>query len=226
MLWVVNPDGSVEFITSPDSSPTVRREPGYAAEALAVGDIGVWALGERIDPAGARSGGYVWRVDGPTAAPSSPVPVEAASTMGLAVGGGAVWVADPVDGRVHRIRPDPINSTVTVDRGVDSLSFDAGRLWAANSVTGELWTIDPASERRTRVSTTGRAVGVEARFSVAAAVSLAPALRVASSAQQSPGGTPSPMLAVETAAGRQPDVILVGDVPVGTANGDADVRRR
>ena len=50
VLWVVNPDGSVEFITSPDSSPTVRREPGYAAEALAVGDIGVWALGERIDP--------------------------------------------------------------------------------------------------------------------------------------------------------------------------------
>jgi tRNA A-37 threonylcarbamoyl transferase component Bud32 len=224
LLWVVDPDGSVERVDGLGSRPTLRREIGYAAEAIASGDIGVWALGARIGAGGARTGRYIWRVDGPTGAASAPLPVEAASAMGLAVGAGAVWVADPLDGWIHRIRPGPISSTITVGRGVDSVSFDDGRLWAANSVTGELWTIDPVIERRTRVSVTGRAISVEARSGKAAAATLAPTIRTAAAPSPTVGGaTLRECSAVETAAGRRADVILVGDFPVGTEGADADL---
>ena len=225
VLWVVDPDGSVERIDDPNRPPAVGRERGFGAEAVAAGDIGVWALGDRIGAVGDRTGPYVWRVDGPTDAPSAPVPVEAASATGLAVGGGSVWVADPVDGRIHRIRPGPLNTTVAVGRGVDSLSFDAGRLWAANSATGELWTINPSTEQRTRVRTSGRPVAVEARFSVAAAAALAPPPRVSSLSPRRLADTPAlqECSTIETAAGRRPDLVVIGDFPVGTRDGEGDI---
>jgi ABC-type branched-subunit amino acid transport system substrate-binding protein/tRNA A-37 threonylcarbamoyl transferase component Bud32 len=225
VLWVTDPDGSVQRFDRTDEAGVVRpgvviRKPGFIAEAVAAGDGAVWALGDRVGGDTGRAGPFVWRVNAST---DDPIPVQAASAAAIAVGGGSVWVADPVDGRVHRIRP-PVNSTVTVGRGVDSLSYDAGRLWAANSVTGELSIIDPATERRATAALTGRSVAVQARLSAVATAALAPAARVASlPAARVPGAAAlracSP---VETASSGIPDVVVVGDFPLGTPDGDAE----
>ena len=64
----------------------------------------------------------------------------------IAVGAGAVWVSDET-GFVWRIDPGrrATQRTITVAKGVDSLAFGSGFLWAVNPLEGTLSRIDPST---------------------------------------------------------------------------------
>src|SRR5215218_1310693 len=69
----------------------------------------------------------------------------------LAVGGGAVWVADAKDETVSRIEPSS-NRVVTIPVGSDpaALAFGDGALWVAERGDGTVAQISPVSNKVTR----------------------------------------------------------------------------
>jgi branched-chain amino acid transport system substrate-binding protein len=75
--------------------------------------------------------------------------VAATTLSDIAVGGGAVWLSDPLDGTVWRVetRPRLVMRTITVGPGVSALAFGDGSLWAANGLRGTLSRIDPETNR-------------------------------------------------------------------------------
>ena len=95
----------------------------------------VWVVGAdqgvyRIDP---RTNKLVGRVKG----------IEA---VGIAAGGGGVWVIEYGDAAVARI--DPRTNTITqripvASQGLGSLAVGARDLWAADPFDGLVWRIDP-----------------------------------------------------------------------------------
>ena len=86
---------------------------------------------------------------------SKPISVGAESLTALAVGAGAVWVADPVDGIVWRIDPDPdrpIEHTISLKVGVGGVAFGEGAVWATNEIADEVYRIDPDTNEAQVVS--------------------------------------------------------------------------
>jgi ABC-type branched-subunit amino acid transport system substrate-binding protein len=136
-VWVVDPDGSVSRIAPGADQPTVIRDVG--AFAIAVGDDQVWTLTDR----GLR------RIDPETDIADAPIPLQAAGPTSLAVGGGAVWVADPDRGLVIRVDPGPPAQTQTVATalGAATVSFSDGRVWVADGLGGTAMAIDPATSQ-------------------------------------------------------------------------------
>jgi branched-chain amino acid transport system substrate-binding protein len=67
----------------------------------------------------------------------------------LAIGLGAVWLADPFAGGVWRIDPggDVPPQIIAVDRGVDGVAAGASAIWTSNTQTGTVARIDPATGR-------------------------------------------------------------------------------
>ena len=96
-VWVVNPDLSVSRI-DPRTNRVVSGVAGLLALSIAAGEGEVWIVSDR---------GEVIEIDPRTDAASQRIPLPTESVAGLAVGAGAVWVADPVGGSVWRIDPDP-----------------------------------------------------------------------------------------------------------------------
>ena len=114
---------------------------------------------------------------GTTRAPSPPVPAESGSRTrrttpsrgstprarvplsrprrsgqgptAVAVGGGAVWVANTQDGTVSRIDPRTatVTHTIPVGRRPTGVAAGAGAVWVANSLSGTLDRIDPHTMR-------------------------------------------------------------------------------
>jgi branched-chain amino acid transport system substrate-binding protein len=137
-----------------------------------------------------------------------------ASASSLAVGAGAVWVADPYAGVVWRIDPgpQPIQRTVAVEFGVDSVAADGRSVWAADSVTGSVNRIDPRTNRvsvRIVVGATPRAVALGAGR-----------VWVAVAGGGTPGGAPRaarlpPLACGPLLAGRgaSPDLLIAADLP-------------
>jgi tRNA A-37 threonylcarbamoyl transferase component Bud32 len=214
-VWVVAPDGSIERLDSARRSVRVIRLQNFDAGAVAFGDNAVWALGDHVGGDGGRDGPWVWRIDPITNTAAAPILVQAASASGLAVGGRAVWVADPLDGRIHRIREGPVNTTVATARGVSSLSFAGGHVVAANPVAGDVAIIDPATERVTHIRTSGTPVAIDADAFGAAAAVLPAAGAVASVPSKVVAGAldGKGCSAVVGPPGRKPDVLIVGDFP-------------
>ena len=114
--------------------------------------------------------GEVVEIDPRTNAASKAIPVAAESLTALAVGAGAVWVADPVGGSVWRIDPDPepILRTIPLEVGVGGVAFGEGAVWATNEIADEVYRIDPDTNEARVVSRMaaprGIAVGEGARL--------------------------------------------------------------
>ena len=69
------------------------------------------------------------------------------SPSGITTGGGAVWVANGLDGTVSRIDPGTNTVVQTIDVGNDPLgiAYGAGSIWVANTGDGTITRIDAES---------------------------------------------------------------------------------
>ena len=143
-VWVVNPDLSVSRI-DPRTNRVVAGVAGVLASSIAAGEGEVWIVNDR---------GEVVEIDPRTNAASKRIPVAAESLTALAVGAGAVWVADPVGGSVWRIDPDPepILRTIPLEVGVGGVAFGEGAVWATNEISDEVYRIDPDTNEARVVS--------------------------------------------------------------------------
>jgi YVTN family beta-propeller protein len=80
-------------------------------------------------------------------APGTPIRV-GRHPSGIAVGQGAVWVADQGDDTVTRIDLSTGSAaTITVGHGPTGIAVGADAVWVANSDDGTLMKIDPARRR-------------------------------------------------------------------------------
>ena len=211
--------------------------PGLSVQHLAVSPEAVWAINRdlsvsRIDP---RTTGS-WprsRASRPTtsrwATATSGSPRETASsrsiraptrsqggcrstpTSTLAVGGGAVWVADPEGGNVWRVDTGPRLKTtaIEVETWVVRLAFGEGALWATSEIADSIHRIDPRTGASRRVAGATSPRGVDAGDGTVWVTAATP---------------PSEDAALPTAVCRNvdfggdgsPDVLLVSSLPLQT----------
>jgi peptide/nickel transport system substrate-binding protein len=75
----------------------------------------------------------------------------------LAVGAGAVWVADSLDDALVRIDPatNSVVTTIPVGTGPVAVAIGAGSVWVANSGDGTLTRVDPATDKVAATITVG-----------------------------------------------------------------------
>ena len=146
-VWAINPDLTISRI-DPRTNRVVARVRGVTAENIAAGDGGVWIVdgGERIA-----------EIDPRTNAVARRIKVDAESLATLAVGGGSVWVTDPVGGTVTRIEPDPdpdevVQRTIPLDTWVGGIDFGNEAVWATNEIADRVYRIDPRTNRSRIVS--------------------------------------------------------------------------
>ena len=145
----LDPDSRVVVDTIPLPRPgVVQYNPkgGWLRplEHIAVTSDAVWVVGAdqgvyRIDP---RTNKLVGRVKG----------IEA---VGIAAGGGGVWVIEYGDAAVARI--DPRTNTITqripvASQGLGSLAVGARDLWAADPFDGLVWRIDPGPNHQRTIA--------------------------------------------------------------------------
>jgi branched-chain amino acid transport system substrate-binding protein len=142
-VWVVNPDRTVSRI-DPRTNRRVAIVERVQAGDVAAGDGGVWVLGD----------GQVLAIEPRTNAVSRRIEVAAESLTALAVGAGAVRVADPLGGSVRRIDPaaDPVLRQIPLELGVRSVAFGRGFLWATNEIADKVYRIDPRTNKARVVS--------------------------------------------------------------------------
>jgi DNA-binding SARP family transcriptional activator/ABC-type branched-subunit amino acid transport system substrate-binding protein/DNA-binding beta-propeller fold protein YncE len=151
-VWVINPDLTVSRISA-RTNEVIARVADVRAVSIAAGDGDVWVVDGR---------GELVEIDASTNRVSNRIEVAAASLTVLAVGAGAVWVADPVGGSVWRIdpEPEPILRSIPLGVGVAGIAFGGGAVWATNEVAGEVYRIDPRTNRARVVSRIASARGI------------------------------------------------------------------
>jgi YVTN family beta-propeller protein len=214
-VWAIGRTGWLQRLDIASGRTRVLR--GIEAYWVASGDGQLWTLRSK-DPE--KPGFDLLRLDPRTGRVISRV--EMPSYVGpLAIGSGAVWLADGFGGVVWRVDPGPRPTlrTVTVGPGVDSIAAGDGAVWAANSLTGTLSRIDPATNRvtaRIAVGGTPRSIAVGAGrvwVAVAGEAQAAPtggSLRADAKVKpvDQPGCGP-----VLTGPGGDPDLLIVTDLP-------------
>jgi YVTN family beta-propeller protein len=176
----------------------IRRAPWPAA--LAADEAGAWA----VNTAPFYKRGMLVRIDAATnRLQGRPVPL-GRGPSGLAVGAGAVWVADALEGTVRRIDPlrGRIVARIRVGRQPYTLAFAAGSLWVTNSDDGTVSRIDPATNRVAATIPVGRSP-----YGIAAGSG---SLWVANLGEGS-------VSRIDASTGRVVETILVGGDPVGVA---------
>lgn len=145
-IWAINPDRTVSRI-DPRTNEVVARIDGVRAFRVAAGNGQVWTI-SAVPVSG------VAEIDPATNRVARRIEIAAESLEGLAIGRGAVWVADPLGGSVWRVDPDPkpLLRTIPLSFGVASVAVGSGAVWAANEVANRVYRIDPRTNR-------GRLVG-------------------------------------------------------------------
>ena len=118
----------------------VARVDGVQAEDIAADEGGAWVLGA----------GEVTKIDARTNRVATRIELAAESTTALAVGAGAVWVADALGGSIWRIDPgdNHVLRQIPLQPGVRSIAFGQGSLWATNEVTDKIYRVDPRTNAR------------------------------------------------------------------------------
>jgi DNA-binding SARP family transcriptional activator/ABC-type branched-subunit amino acid transport system substrate-binding protein len=136
-VWAVDPDLRLARIDLA-SGRRVATVGGLSAVAVAVGREGVW-----VDD-GTRT---VARVDPRSNSISARIHLAASALSGIAVGAGAVWVTDSIDGTLWRIDPGPpaVTRTIPVGVGATGVSFGAGAVWVVNWLHGDVLRVNPRS---------------------------------------------------------------------------------
>jgi ABC-type branched-subunit amino acid transport system substrate-binding protein/streptogramin lyase len=137
-IWAINPDQTISRL-DPRSGKVVARVPTSVLEIAAGPDGVLWGL---KPPPGAA----LVRVSPRSNAVTATIGIGSEGLSDIAIGAGAVWVSDG-NGFVWRIDPGrrATRRTIAVAKGVDSLAFVSGYLWAVNPVEGTLSRIDPTT---------------------------------------------------------------------------------
>ena len=160
LVWVLetstaidrlNPDTGTHVDTLP---PTVSGSPNF----LAVGEDAVWgtALCRCGDPNAPLSAHGVVRLSFGGLYASSPLRIEVprAAPTGIAVGEGAVWVANDYNALANLARFDPdaeaLAATIPLRDGAAGVAAGAGAVWVANPVGDTVSRVDPATNEVTR----------------------------------------------------------------------------
>ncbi|MFL5842256.1 MAG: BTAD domain-containing putative transcriptional regulator [Thermoleophilaceae bacterium] len=142
-VWVINPDQTVSRI-DPKTNRRVATVKGVAAESIAADEERAWVVEE----------GAVVAIDANTNKVVKRIEVAAESLTTVAIGGGSVWVADPLGGSVWRIDPDPQPRLrqIPLDLGVRAVAYGRGAAWVTNEIADKVQRIDPRTNRARVVS--------------------------------------------------------------------------
>ena len=209
-VWAINPDASLSLIDARTSElkAVVKRA---RIGAIATGDAGVWGLG--LDST-------LVRIDPRTRTADRPIRVAANALSAVAVGGGAVWAADPYDGTVWRVDPEPrlVQRTIDVGVGVGDVAYGNGGVWALNSLRGTVTRIDPRTNRITATVALGNtprqiAVGGEGVWLTVAGSTGAP-VPAAETTETNSALAPSTCGQVFYGGEGEPDRLIVSDMPL------------
>jgi len=164
-VWSTDTAGGVFRRDPHKGTVAVSRQGPATPVALAVGEGGIWVLGE--GRGGVHTGppipGRLARINPRTGSTASTQ--VGRNPRHLAVGGGAVWVVSPVDGAVYRIDPATVTVTDRIPvRGLPTqITVGPTGLWVLDSAGGMLHRIDPERSRVTgSVSVGPGAVAVNA----------------------------------------------------------------
>jgi YVTN family beta-propeller protein len=113
----------------------------YGCSGIAVGEGGVWVIGDSNDRRLAEINPTSSRIVATTTLAGSPA--------GVAAGEGAVWVTDQLDDLVWRVDParPSIVRAIKVGRDPQGIATGAAAVWVANTVDGTVSRIDPATGR-------------------------------------------------------------------------------
>src|SRR3954447_6689188 len=116
---------------------------------IAVGAGSVWV---------SNGDSAIMRVDPSTSAVKARINV-GNEPSGIAVGDGAVWVADDEDATVSRIDPDTngVTATVPVGRGASGIAVGDGAVWVAQTLDDSVARIDPSANAVTSTVPVGHA---------------------------------------------------------------------
>jgi YVTN family beta-propeller protein len=111
------------------------------SSGIAVGDGGVWVIGDANDRALAEISPASPRIVATIPLPGVPA--------GVAAGEDAVWVTDQLDDLVWRVDParDRIVGAIKVGRDPQGVAVGAGGVWVANTVDGTVSRIDPRTNK-------------------------------------------------------------------------------
>jgi len=198
-LWVANSDAAtISRIDSRYNRPVetipIRGPTGWGVSAAASGLGSVWVahLGgtvSRIDP---RSRRVVARI------------VVGNEPRALAVGAGAVWVANAWwDGTVSRIdRSNVVTEEIPVGPGAVALAAGAGAVWVANALDDTVLRIDPATSAIKATIAVGKRPG---------------GIAVGAGAVWVTGSGDGTILKIDPDTNEVVDTIRVGSNPVGVA---------
>jgi branched-chain amino acid transport system substrate-binding protein len=206
-VWAINPDLSVSRI-DPDTGKRVEIIPLEAGGAIAAGREGVWAIGAGENP-------HLLRIDPRTNKVNQRIELGADDLTGLAVGAGSVWATDVEQGLLWRIEPgpDPTTRTIDVGFGATAVTYGDGAVWVANFVRDEIARVDV---RENEVTDTIRLAGTPPSVATAAGTTWV-SIAGAPSGDSLPASVCGPVLA----GGKTPDVLIVSDLPLQGAFGDA-----
>src|SRR5262249_50245615 len=90
--------------------------------------------------------------------------VKGDSRGGLAVGGGAVWAADPLAGKLWRVDTGPraTKRAIKLETWVAGVSFGEGAVWVTNEIGDAVYRVDPQTATPKQVSEATSPRGVDA----------------------------------------------------------------
>jgi branched-chain amino acid transport system substrate-binding protein len=201
-VWAINPDATISRI-DPRTNRRVATVRKVEVRSLAAGRRGVWGVTET----------GVVEIDPRRNVVARKVAIPAPSLLGIALGGGAVWVSDPFGGSVWRVDPEAKQQRqIPLDLGVRSIAFGNGALWVASEIGDKVYKIDPSTNKARVVN---RLVAPQ-QVAIGEGGVWVTALGPPRGAETLPGGVCSPAI---TRAGSRPDVLIASDLPL---QGSAD----
>ena len=131
-VWVNRHDAVVRIDPSTNTSTTipVPHEFGW----IAAGEGAVWTADNIVLTGQAPDRGILWRIDPARDAATRTIRV-GTGALGIAVGGGSVWVANSVAGTVSRVDPqeDTVEATIAVGRTPRGIAVAEGAVWVTVS---------------------------------------------------------------------------------------------
>jgi ABC-type branched-subunit amino acid transport system substrate-binding protein/streptogramin lyase len=203
-VWAVGLDNRIYRIDSASGRIVARIRVEQAVGTIAAGAEGVWFL--------TGSDRVVRGIDPATNTIADRVPIKSDWLSGIAVGGGAVWVTSPQDGRLWRIAPGRVRA-IDVGGFIQFVGYADGAAWTASYREGVVTRIDDRTGARTAVEVgAAQALSVGAGF---AWVSVAGGTR--------DGALPATACTGIEAGGARPDVLFASELPL--QGGDADAGR-